>query len=112
MVKKIEQLFVGTCDRILIALLQEGECTNDVLAGHVGIHPVSLSRLLVWLEDNGLVFSRRIHGRGLKGGVKKLNKLTSKGNEIAESALNRIEILKRILPEREIKESKFWAKKS
>lgn len=111
MTQQVEKLFITTCDKILIVLLQQGECTNNVLAETVGIHPVHLSRLLPWLEENGLVFSRRVHGRSLRGGIRRVNRLTSKGRQIGEMALRRKETLKKPLSEKEVRELKVWAEK-
>ena len=110
--QRLEKLFITTCDRILISLLQHGECTNTVLAESVNIHPVHLSRLLPWLEENGLLYSKRVHGRTLKGGIRRVNRLTRKGREMAESALRRMETLETQLSERDMLELKIWAQKT
>ena len=111
MQQQVEKLFITTCDRILIVLLQQGECTNNVLAESVGVHPVHLSRLLPWLEENGLVFSKRVHGRSLRGGIRRVNRLTRKGRELAELCLRRVETLKMELSEKDVRELKVWAEK-
>lgn len=111
MPQQVEKLFITTCDRILIALLQQGECINTDLARFVDIHPVHLSRLLPWLEENGLVFSKRVHKRTLRGGIRRVNRLTRKGREMAEFALRRVEVLKKPLSERDVRELKVWAEK-
>jgi DNA-binding PadR family transcriptional regulator len=111
MTEQVEKLFVTTCDRILISLLQQGECPSGVLAQLAGIHPVHLSRLLPWLQDNGFIFSRRFHGPGFKGGIRRIIRSTSKGRQMAEMALRRKEMLKKPLGEKEVRELKFWAGK-
>ncbi|MDH5482643.1 MAG: hypothetical protein OEY22_07185 [Candidatus Bathyarchaeota archaeon] len=107
--REIEKFFVTPCDRILIALLQKGEASNSVLAKAVGLHPVHLCRLLSWLRNGGLVWRKRVYGRGLGGGIKRVNRLTSKGREMAELGLQRLEILKRELSQKELKKMQFWA---
>lgn len=91
--RKIEKLFITSCDRIVIALLQRGECTNAALAKIVGLHPVHVSRLLSWLEDYELVESKRLYGRHLGGGIRRVNKLTESGCQMAVLALKRREVL-------------------
>ena len=112
MTEQLEKLFITTCDRVLIVLFQQGECKSSVLTRSAGIHPVHLSRLFPWLEDNGFIFSRWIHGPGLKGGTRRITRLTSKGRQMAEMALRRKETLKMSLSEKEVRELQFWAQKN
>lgn len=111
MTEQLEKLFVTTCDKVLIALLQQGECRSGVLARSAGIHRVHLSRLYPWLEDNGFIFSKWIHGPGSQG-MRRISRLTSKGREMAELALKRKEMLKKPVSEKEVRKLQFWARKS
>lgn len=78
---EIEKLFITTCEKILVALL-EGELQNNVLAKRVGITEQHLSRLLPKLQRNGLIISRFLN-------VRRLNSLTTKGKILAELSLKK-----------------------
>jgi len=78
---EIEKLFITTCEKILMALL-EGELQNNVLAKRVGITQQHLSRLLPKLQRNDLIVSRFLN-------VRRINSLTTKGKIIAGFALQK-----------------------
>lgn len=78
---EIEKLFITTCEKILMALLEE-PLQNNVLAKHVGITQQHLSRLLPKLQRNGLIISHFLN-------VRRINSLTTKGKIMAELALKK-----------------------
>lgn len=75
----------NTCEEILIALL-EGELQNSILAKRVGITQQHLSRLLPKLQESGLIISSFPN-------IRRINRLTSKGKNMAELALQKKEVL-------------------
>ena len=82
---EIEKLFITTCEKILMALL-EGELQNNVLAKRVGITQQHLSRLLPKLQRNDFIVSRFLN-------VRRINSLTTKGKILAELSLKKRNML-------------------
>jgi len=98
---ELEKLFLTTCEEILMALL-DGELQNNVLAKRVGITQQHLSRLLPKLKNHQLIYSKFPN-------VRRINRLTTKGKNIAELALQKKKALtETALSREELQKAKTW----